>query len=138
MSNASSIWSEDRLRRICLAIYGVQGLTVLCAAIPYLREITSAAMLFVVFLGYFTRRKVAGLWLESHWRYQIRTFWLAMILAVSSGLLFVIGMVLTQGKVVDAFPVTMKIAFIMILTTMLLVIYRAGRGFLAMRHRRSI
>jgi uncharacterized membrane protein len=138
MSNGTSIWSEDRLRRICFAIYGVQGLTVLCATIPYLREITSAAMLFVVFLGYFTRRKVAGMWLESHWRYQIRTFWHAMILSVSSGLVFVFGIVLTLGKVADANPATMKIAFIMILATMLLVIYRAGRGFLAMLYRRSI
>ena len=50
--------------------------------------------IFAVLLNYFMRSEARGTWLESHFRWQIRTFWLsvlwASVVAMISALLAVI------------------------------------------------
>ena len=45
--------------------------------------------LLAVFLNYLKRCDVAGTWLESHFRWQIRTFWFTALWLVVYGLLIV-------------------------------------------------
>jgi uncharacterized membrane protein len=45
--------------------------------------------LLAVFLNYLKRGDVAGTWLESHFRWQIRTFWFTALWLVVYGLLIV-------------------------------------------------
>ena len=42
-----------------------------------------------VIINYVTRDRVRGTWLESHWRWQLRTFWFALLWFVVAALLFV-------------------------------------------------
>ena len=78
--------------------------------------------LIAVILNYVKRSDVRGTWLESHFRWQIRTFWYGL-LWVSLCMLFLIG-TLGIGILVVWLPLG-------ILT--LWFIYRVARGWLALR-----
>ena len=75
--------------------------------------------LIAVILNYVKRSDVAGTWLESHFRWQIRTFWFALLwvlIAVAVGLT-IVGLLLT--------------AAILVAVTVWLV-YRVARGWIAL------
>jgi len=76
--------------------------------------------LLAVFLNYLKQGDVAGTWLESHFRWQIRTFWFTLFWLVISGLvmLTIIGIPLA--------------AWVMIPLLGLWVGYRVVRGWLAL------
>lgn len=82
--------------------------------------------LIAVFLNYLKRGDVAGTWLESHFRWQIRTFWFTLLWLVIAALvmLTIIGI-----------PVA---AWLMIPLLGLWVIYRVVRGWLALAGGRPI
>lgn len=76
--------------------------------------------LLAVFLNYLKRGEVRGSWLESHFRWQIRTFWFTLLWLLIAGLvmLTVIGIPLA--------------AWVMIPALGLWVAYRVIRGWLAL------
>ena len=76
--------------------------------------------LIAVFLNYLKQGDVAGTWLESHFRWQIRTFWFTLLWLLISGLvmLTIIGIPLA--------------AWVMIPLLGLWVGYRVVRGWLAL------
>ncbi|MFZ2268299.1 MAG: hypothetical protein WAV95_12045 [Azonexus sp.] len=82
--------------------------------------------LIAVFLNYLKQGDVAGTWLESHFRWQIRTFWFTLLWLVISGLvmLTIIGIPLA--------------AWVMIPLLGLWVGYRVVRGWLALSGVRPI
>ena len=75
--------------------------------------------LVAVFLNYLKRGDVNGTWLESHFRWQIRTFWFTFLWLVVYGLLIItiIGIL---------------VAWILIALLGLWVGYRVIRGWLAL------
>jgi len=104
-------------------IYGLHAFAVLIG-------VTSAATvaggfvfglpsLIAVFLNYLKRGEVAGTWLESHFRWQIRTFWFTALWLLAYGLLVIsfIGI---------------PLAWLLIAILGLWVGYRVGRGWLAL------
>lgn len=109
-------------------IYGLHALAVLVALTGArsvaLRFAFSLPSIVAVLLNYARRAEARGTWLESHFRWQIRSFWLAWLwiavtCIVAMPLLFVwIG-----------FPIAL-LGFALI---GLWVIYRIARGWLALR-----
>jgi uncharacterized membrane protein len=83
--------------------------------------------IIAVILNYVKRDEARGTWLESHFRWQIRTFWFGL-LWVSICALFII-MTLGIGIIIAWLP----LAFITIW-----FIYRVVRGWLALRDRRPM
>ena len=83
--------------------------------------------LIAVILNYVKRSEARRTWLESHFRWQIRTFWFGL-LWVSLCMLFV---VFTLG-------VGILIAWIPLGAVGLWFIYRIARGWLALVDRRSM
>jgi uncharacterized membrane protein len=83
--------------------------------------------IIAVILNYVKRDEARGTWLESHFRWQIRTFWFGL-LWVSICALFII-MTLGIGIIIAWLPLT----FITIW-----FIYRVVRGWLALRDRRPM
>lgn len=58
------------LSRLATIVYGLQALSL----------VTSLLTLFAgVIINYVRRDDVRGTWLESHFRWQIRTFWFTML-----------------------------------------------------------
>ena len=110
-------------------IYGLHAVAVLVG-------ITSAATiagglvfglpsLIAVFLNYLKRGDVTGTWLESHFRWQIRTFWFTALWLLVYGLLIIT-------------LIGIPIAFVLIAILGLWVIYRVVRGWAALAGVRPI
>jgi uncharacterized membrane protein len=75
--------------------------------------------LIAVILNYLKRGDVAGTWLESHFRWQIRTFWLTLLWLVVYAL-FIVTIIL------------IPIAWLLIAILGLWVGYRVVRGWIAL------
>jgi uncharacterized membrane protein len=89
--------------------------------------LTGWPSIIAVILNYVKRGDVRGTWLESHFRWQIRTFWFGL-LWVSLCVLFVIG---TLG-------IGIVIAWLPIAIVSLWFIYRIARGWVALRDRKPM
>jgi uncharacterized membrane protein len=83
--------------------------------------------LIAVILNYVKRGDVRGTWLESHFRWQIRTFWFGL-LWVSLCLWFII---VTLG-------IGILVAWVPLAFVSLWFIYRVARGWIALRERRPM
>lgn len=82
-----------------------------------------------VIVNYVKRGEASGTWLESHFRWQIRTFWYALLWAVLSALIS-----LVLAPVLIGFLTWPLMLFILGLWA----IYRIGRGWLALRDGRPM
>ena len=78
-----------------------------------------------VILNYIKRGETRGTFLESHFRWQIRTFWFALLWCVLSGVLF-----LTL--------IGIPIAFVLAAAAGIWVIYRVVRGWMALNDGNSM
>ena len=97
--------AQRKLRNIALAGYALQALAFF----------SGISVIVAVVLAYVKRDDARGTWLESHFRWQIRTFWFALI-GVAIG---VVTMIILVGWVVMA-------------ATGVWVIYRIVKGWLAL------
>ncbi len=68
------------LKNLALAVYVLYALS-------YFTGITA---IVGIIINYVKKEDVAGTWLESHFRWQIRTFWFGLLWAVIGGASFVI------------------------------------------------
>ena len=101
-------------------IVGVAGAATIVASF-----VGSVPSIIAVILNYVKRGDARGTWVESHYRWQIRTFWFAL-------LWFVIGWVLI-------FTIVGAIVGVPVLAALTLwLIYRIARGWLRLRDRRPM
>jgi uncharacterized membrane protein len=89
--------------------------------------LTGWPSLIAVILNYVKRREARGTWLESHFRWQIRTFWFGL-LWVSLCVIFVIA---TLG-------IGILVAWLPLGVITIWFIYRIARGWLALNDRRPM
>ena len=85
----------------------------------------SLPSILAVLLNYAKRSEARGTWVESHYRWQIRTFWFALLWALIGWVL-----IFTIVGAVVGIPILLMLT--------LWLIYRIGRGWLRLRDRRSI
>jgi uncharacterized membrane protein len=85
--------------------------------------LTGWPSIIAVILNYVKRSEVRGTWLESHFRWQIRTFWYGLLWVCLCGL-FVI---LTLG-------IGILIAWLPLGVVGLWFVYRVVRGWMALRN----
>jgi uncharacterized membrane protein len=81
--------------------------------------------IIAVIINYVTRSNVRGTWLETHWRWQLRSFWYAALW------LFIAG-VLTMTFI------GIPAAIMVIVFTGIWVLYRVIRGWLALLDKRGM
>ena len=103
-------------------VMGIIGAATVVAAF-----LTGWPSIIAVILNYVKRSEARGTWLESHFRWQIRTFWFGL-LWVSLCLFFV---VVTLG-------IGLLVAWLPLGLVGLWFIYRIVRGWLALRDRRPM
>jgi len=119
----------DKLLTLTHLIYALHAFAVFAAVVGSATIIfgfvASLPSIVAVILNYWKRDEVRGTWLESHFRWQIRTFWFALLWIVVSVLLFV-----TIIGIPFAVPL-MAIAG-------LWVLYRVARGWWTLGGRRSL
>ena len=89
--------------------------------------LTGWPSIIAVILNYVKRSEARGTWLDSHFRWQIRTFWFGLLWVVLCG----VFVVLTLG-------IGILIAWLPLLGVGLWFIYRVARGWLALVDRRPM
>jgi uncharacterized membrane protein len=112
-------------------IYGLHAVSLIIGIISAATVV--GAFLFgwpsivAVILNYVKRSEARGTWLESHFRWQIRTFWFGL-LWISLCVLFVIG---TLG-------IGLIVAWIPVVFVSVWFIYRIARGWIALGDNRPM
>ena len=89
--------------------------------------LTGWPSIIAVVLNYVKRGDVSGTWLDSHFRWQIRTFWFGVLWVVLCGLLVVLTLGL--GLIVVWLPLAI---------VALWFVYRVARGWLRLGARRPM
>ena len=130
---SEKIESRDEPER---ALVNVTHLVYALHALSLLIGVTTAATIvgafvfgvpsiIAVVINYLKRDEATGTFLESHFRWQIRTFWFALLCCVVGAMLFAtfIGI-----------PLALGVWF----ATGLWAIYRIARGWLALRDRKPM
>ena len=112
-------------------IYGLHALSLVSGIVGVATVVgaflTGWPSIIAVILNYVKRGDVRGSWLESHFRWQIRTFWYGL-LWVSICVLFVIM----------TFGVGILIAWLPLGIVSLWFIYRIARGWIALTNRQPM
>jgi uncharacterized membrane protein len=114
-------------------IYGLHALSVLIglatARSVAVRFAFGLPSIIAVIMNYARRSEARGSWLESHFRWQIRTFWYSWLWIVLTSILAALLLVVLVGFV---------IAIVGFALIGLWVIYRVARGWLALREGRPM
>jgi uncharacterized membrane protein len=117
------------LAQLTHLIYGLHAVAVVVGVISSASVaggfVFGLPSLIAVILNYLKRGDVAGTWLESHFRWQIRTFWFTLLWLVIYGL-FIITIIL------------IPIAWLLIAILGLWVAYRVIRGWIALSGVKSV
>jgi uncharacterized membrane protein len=122
-SNSLTTWTQ--------AIYALHAFSLLTgilgAATVVGAFLTGWPSIIAVILNYIKRNDARGTWLESHFRWQIRTFWFGF-LWISLCVLFIIA-TLGLGILIAWLPMTVVAVWF---------IYRIVRGWIALRDNRPM
>jgi uncharacterized membrane protein len=99
--------SEDEkmesLKKLTMVVYALY-------AFSYFAGVTA---LIAIIINYIKKEEVAGTWLESHFRWQIRTFWFGLLWAV-------IGIV----------TMFILVGFVILFINCIWIVYRVVKGWL--------
>jgi uncharacterized membrane protein len=120
---------DDSLVTLAHVMYGLHAFSALAgltsAAFVVTAFLTGWPSIIAVILNYVKRSDTRGTWLDSHFGWQIRTFWFALLWLVIAGLLAV---------TVIGIPA----AIVLMLGTGLWVGYRIVRGWLALLNNQAM
>ncbi len=110
-------------------IYGLHAFSALTGMLSPAMIITAFLTgwpsIIAVILNYVKRSDVRGTWLDSHFSWQIRTFWFALLW-------------LTLGAVLFVTVVGIPFAIVLWLATGIWVLYRIIRGWLALSSQKDL
>jgi uncharacterized membrane protein len=102
---------ENALRQLTMAVYVLQLASIL----------VGVTLIAGIIINYLKRRDVEGTWLESHFRWQIRTFWYTLLwFGVGLALLIVV------------------IGVFVLMAAAMWLLYRAIKGWLELEERRPM
>ena len=108
------------LTHVIYALHAFSALTgIIGAALVVTAFLTGWPSIIAVILNYVKRSEVRGTWLDTHFSWQIRTFWFALLWVVIALILFVT-------------LIGIPIAYVIWIGTGLWVLYRIIRGWLAL------
>ena len=120
---------REGLVTLAHVIYGLHAFSavtgLLSPAMVVTAFLTGWPSIIAVILNYLKRSEVRGTWLDSHFSWQIRTFWFALLWLVVGAILFI---------TLVGIPVAVALWF----ATGIWVLYRIIRGWLALNSRRPM
>lgn len=119
----------DGPRAWCHIMYGLHAISAVSGILTSASIVGAFVFgwpsIIAVIINYVTRDRVRNTWLESHWRWQMRTFWFAALWGLIAGVLAItiIGLVIAIPAIVVAGA---------------WVLYRVLRGWLNVLDRRAM
>jgi uncharacterized membrane protein len=124
--NSDSLAGLIRLTHLIYALHAFSAVMgVISSAAVVTAFLTGWPSIIAVILNYAKRGDVRGTYLESHFRWQIRTFWFAVLWVLIAATLFVT-------------IIGIPLAWIIIVITGVWVLYRIARGWLALNEGRAV
>jgi len=128
-SAPSGLVPREGLVTLAHVIYGLHAFSavmgLLTPAMIVTAFITGWPSIIAVILNYVKRSEVRGTWLDSHFSWQIRTFWFAVLWLALGAILFI---------TVVGIPIALVVWF----ATGIWVLYRIIRGWLALTSQRTL
>ncbi len=106
MSDEPTIPSEEEFR----SLTNLTQIIYVLYALSYVAGITA---IIGIIINYIKKEDVAGTWLESHFRWQIRTFWFGLLWAV-----------------IGAITAFVLVGFVILFANFVWIIYRIVKGWL--------
>ncbi len=120
---------EDGPRAWCHVMYALHTFSAITglvsSAFIIAAFVTGWPSIIAVIINYVTRHRVRGTWLDSHWRWQLRTFWFSLAWIVVCWLL-----VFTL--------IGIPAAFLLAILAGIWVLYRMVRGWFALFDRQAL
>jgi uncharacterized membrane protein len=114
------------LTHVIYALHAFSALTgLLSSALIVTAFLSGWPSIIAVILNYVKRSEVRGTWLDSHFSWQIRTFWFALLWLVVGAVLFIT-------------VIGIPFAFVLWFITGLWVLYRIVRGWMALNSQRAL
>ena len=114
------------LTHVIYALHAFSAVTgIVGSALVVTAFLTGWPSIIAVILNYVKRSDVRGTWLDSHFSWQIRTFWFALLWLALGGILFVTLL-------------GIPLAVVVWIATGLWVLYRIIRGWLALSSQRPM
>jgi uncharacterized membrane protein len=108
------------LAHVIYALHAFSAFTGLASSVLVLTAfLTGWPSIIAVILNYAKRPEVRGTWLDSHFGWQIRTFWYALLWLLAGGVAFVT-------------VVGIPVALVVWILTGLWVLYRIARGWMTL------
>jgi uncharacterized membrane protein len=119
----------DGSRAWCHVMYALHGISALGGVLGAATIVGSFLFgwpsIIAVILNYITRGNVRGSWLDTHWRWQLRTFWIAAAWALGALLL---------ALTIIGIP----FAWLIVAVLGIWLLYRVIRGWLALSDQRPM
>jgi uncharacterized membrane protein len=128
-SGAAGVPADESLITYTHVIYALHTLAVIVGSTIVGSFVCGLPSIVAVIMNYARRRATRGTFLESHFRWQIRTFWSAVLWVL---VIWAVSLPLTI--VLIGIP----LFFIGFGALAIWIIYRVARGWLALRDRRPM
>ncbi|MBT8419892.1 MAG: hypothetical protein KJO08_03425 [Gammaproteobacteria bacterium] len=103
---------DKSAKTITTVVYALQAASFLFGGITFL---------IAIIVNYVKRMDVQGTWLESHFRWQMRTFWFSLVLTILSVITLPLG-----------------IGYFIFVVTVIWVIYRIVKGWVRLSDRKKM
>jgi uncharacterized membrane protein len=120
---------REGLVTLAHVIYGLHAFSALSGLLSPAMIVTAFLSgwpsIIAVILNYVKRAEVRGTWLDSHFSWQIRTFWFALLW-------------LALGAVAFITVIGIPVAFVLWFATGIWVLYRIIRGWLALSSQKAL
>ena len=123
---SSSLISMTLLVYALLGVAAVVGLV--SSGFPLIAPLTGIVGIVGIILAYVKRSEATGTWLESHYRWLIRTFWYSLLWGAIGAVVFV----------VLAIIVGLFIGYLIWVATTIWVLYRLVRGYMLFNESKPI
>ena len=114
----SNEFSDANKKGESLSLKDITQIVYLCQVLSYFFGISA---IVGVIINYCKRNAVKGTWLESHFTWQIRTFWISLIVSII-GWIFIFVL----------------IGFLILAVNLVWIIYRVVKGWLLLSENKSI
>ena len=128
-SPASGLVPREGLVTLAHVIYGLHAFSALTGLLSPAMIVTAFLSgwpsIIAVILNYVKRAEVRGTWLDSHFSWQIRTFWFALLW-------------LAVGAVAFITMIGIPVAIVLWFGTGIWVLYRIIRGWLALSSQKAL
>ncbi len=124
---SSSLISTTLLVYALLGVAAVVGLV--SSGFPLIAPLTGIVGIIGIILTYVKRSEATGTWLESHYRWLIRTFWYSLLWGAIGAVVFVVLAIIIVG---------LFIGYLIWVATTIWVLYRLVRGYMLFNESKPI